>query len=89
MIIPSATGQEVLHIGMKVTEGIGHYKIVKVITFYPRFVIKNTLRDSICIRPAGSTYTLTMEPNERQPLHWLRAGVDPQMVVSYPSINRW
>ena len=65
------------------------YKIIKVITFYPRFVVKNTLRDPICIRPAGSTYTLTLQPDERQALHWLRRDHVPQMVMSYPSINRW
>jgi len=87
--IPSSSGQEEITIGMKVTEGIGSYKIIKVITFYPRFVVQNKLRDAICVRPAGSTYTLTLEPEQRQPLHWLRRSQTPQLVLSYPHINKW
>ena len=65
------------------------YKIIKVITFYPRFVIKNSLGDALCVRPAGSTYTLTLQGDERQAVHWWRRGALSQLVMSYPSINKW
>lgn len=41
------------------------------------------------MRPAGSTYTLTLQAEERQALHWLRRGQTPQLVLSYPHINEW
>lgn len=65
------------------------YKIIKVITFYPRFVVQNKLTDAICVRPTGTTYKLTLQPEERQALHWLKRGQTPQLVMSYPQINQW
>ena len=103
VVVPSASGDEEIHIGMKVTDGLGdvscvscttkidahhlsqQYKLTKVVTIYPRFILKNDLEQAIRVREMGSKETMTVPPGERYSLGFLRAGGEPRIVLSYPS----
>ncbi|ORY90221.1 hypothetical protein BCR35DRAFT_261800 [Leucosporidium creatinivorum] len=82
--LPSASGDEEIHVGIKVTEGLGDYKLTKVITLCPRFIVKNNLSHDIRFRELGSTKEVTLHAGDRHSLEFIRAGQEPQLVLSYP-----
>ncbi|SCV68005.1 BQ2448_126 [Microbotryum intermedium] len=84
VVLPSASGTEEIHIGLKVTEGTGDYKLTKVVTLYPRFIVKNSLDHDIRVRELGSTSEKVLAPGDRHPLGFMRAGRKPQLVLSQP-----
>ena len=89
LAIPSQ-GQknEESHLGLSWTEGLGKYKLTKVITLAPRFLIKNNLSESMCFRehsvaPHGRS---TLEPGERAPLYTFQTR-DKLLTVAFPGMN--
>lgn len=89
LAIPSK-GQksEETHVGLSWTEGLGKYKLTKVVTLSPRFLIKNNLPEPICFRehsvvPHGRS---TLDPGERVPLYTLRTK-DKLLTVAFPGMN--
>ncbi|KAI0068196.1 hypothetical protein BV25DRAFT_1793389 [Artomyces pyxidatus] len=80
---------EEVHVGLSWTEGLGKYKLTKVITLAPRFLIKNNLSEPICFRehgvaPRGRS---SLEPGERTPMHSMRMGYDKFLTVAFPGLN--
>ncbi len=78
-----------IHTGVSWTEGLGKYKLTKVITLAPRFIVKNNFSQSLAIREHGVAPRgrAAMEPGERRPLNFLRVGVDKLMTVALPGLN--
>ncbi|KAL6309957.1 vacuolar protein sorting-associated protein 13 [Sparassis latifolia] len=93
LVISSRTQRlEEIHIGLSWTEGLGKYKLTKVITLTPRFIIKNNFSEAISFRehgvaPRGRS---TLVPDERCPLHFIRAGDEKLLTLALPGLNaRW
>ena len=79
---------EETHVGLSWTEGLGKYKLTKVITLAPRFLIKNNLSEAMCFRehsvvPHGRS---VLEPGDRVPLYTLRTR-DKLLTVAFPGMN--
>ncbi|GAA5992083.1 hypothetical protein JCM10908_000736 [Rhodotorula pacifica] len=89
VILPSATGNEEVRVGLKVEEGLGDYKLTKVITLCPRFLIKNNFGDDLRVRELGSTSDVRVPTGQRHHVGFLRAGQDPQFVLSLAESGRW
>ncbi|KAK4052926.1 Vacuolar protein sorting-associated protein 13 [Microbotryomycetes sp. JL221] len=90
VVLPSASGDSQIHIGLKVTEGLGDYKLTKVITLYPRFIVKNNLGQDIRVREVGSTDEKLLANGDRHFLQFMRTGIEPQLVLAYPgSPSQW
>jgi vacuolar protein sorting-associated protein 13A/C len=92
VVLPSSTKQTEIHIGITVDEGEGKYKMTKVVTLTPRFVLKSNLSETIQVREpgSGSTGIMTLEPGQRLPLHFLRATQNKQLTLMFPGINnKW
>jgi vacuolar protein sorting-associated protein 13A/C len=92
LIIPSqAQRSEEIHVGLSWTEGLGKYKLTKVITLAPRYLIKNNLPDPLCFRqycvPPRDRNSSIIEPGQRCPLHFLRIGEEMLLTVGYPGLN--
>lgn len=92
-MIPANTQKsEEIHIGLSWTEGLGKYKLTKVITLAPRFLIVNHLPDAISFRehgvpPRGRS---TIEPGEKCPLQFMRASEEKLLTLAYPGLNaKW
>jgi vacuolar protein sorting-associated protein 13A/C len=89
LVIPSqGQKKEETHLGLSWTEGLGKYKLTKVITLAPRFLIKNNLSEPMCFRehsvaPHGRS---TLDPGERAPLYTLRTR-DKLLTVAFPGMN--
>ncbi|KAL7273138.1 Vacuolar protein sorting-associated protein 13 [Rhizina undulata] len=92
IVLPSAAKQTEIHIGISVDEGEGKYKMTKVVTLTPRFILKSKLQEDIQIRQfeTGSDNIMTLRPGELLPLHFLKATHQKQLTLLFPGINnRW
>ncbi|KWU46731.1 hypothetical protein RHOSPDRAFT_14825 [Rhodotorula sp. JG-1b] len=89
VILPSATGNEEVRVGLKVEEGLGDYKLTKVITLCPRFLVKNNFGEELRVRELGSANDVRVPPGQRHHVGFLRAGQKPQLVLSLADSGRW
>ncbi|KAF2203968.1 vacuolar protein sorting-associated protein-like protein vps13 [Delitschia confertaspora ATCC 74209] len=85
--LPSIKGNSDMHIGITVAEGEGKYKLSKVVTIAPRYIIKNKLKEEVNIREPGSSEWMSVKDGELLPLRWLRQGGNPQLSLCYPGVN--
>lgn len=61
-----------MNFGVSIEEGEGKYKLTKVISFAPRFVLRNCLKSALFIAEVGSTKQFEISPGELLPLYHLR-----------------
>ncbi|TCD71537.1 hypothetical protein EIP91_008918 [Steccherinum ochraceum] len=90
LAIPSQTHKtEEIHAGLSWSEGLGKYKLTKVITVAPRFIVRNASQTAISFREVGSTPRgrAVLNPGEKAPLHYLRMGEDKLLTIAYPGLN--
>ncbi|KAF5370222.1 hypothetical protein D9615_010080 [Tricholomella constricta] len=78
-----------IHVGLTWSEGLGKYKLTKVITLAPRFLIKNDLTEAISFREHGAPPRdrSVINPGERRPIQVIRAGTEKLLTVAYPGLN--
>ncbi|KAJ7492621.1 vacuolar protein sorting-associated protein 13 [Mycena latifolia] len=78
-----------IHIGVSWSEGLGKYKLTKVITLAPRFLIKNNLSEAISFREHGVAprERSIIKPGERCPLHFMRGGQERLLTVAFSGLN--
>jgi vacuolar protein sorting-associated protein 13A/C len=85
--LPAQSGREEMHAGLIVEEGEGKYKLTKVVTVTPRFVVKNRLSEEIQIREPGSSDAATLKPGELHPLRFLKQNTGQQLCLCFPGVN--
>ena len=85
--VPAQSGREEMHAGLIVEEGEGKYKLTKVVTVTPRFVVKNRLSEEIQIREPGSSDAATLKPGELHPLRFLKQSTGQQLCLCFPGVN--
>ncbi|KAK0724982.1 hypothetical protein B0H67DRAFT_480247 [Lasiosphaeris hirsuta] len=76
-----------IHLGMTVDSGHGKYKMIKTVTFAPRYVIQNKLGEEINIREPSSSSLLALKGGALRPLHFLQRGGVNQLCLCYPGAN--
>ncbi|KAK0465028.1 vacuolar protein sorting-associated protein 13 [Desarmillaria tabescens] len=80
LVVASQTSKlDELHVGLSWGEGSGKYKLTKVLTLAPRFLVKNKLSEPIVFRVHGTN---------RCPLTTLRAGPEKLLTVAFPGLER-
>ncbi|KZT02705.1 vacuolar protein sorting-associated protein 13 [Laetiporus sulphureus 93-53] len=90
LAVPSQVQRsEEIHIGLSWSEGLGKYKLTKVITLAPRFIIKNNFSRAIAFRehgvaPRGRS---TLDPGERCSLQFIRTGEEKLLTIALPGLN--
>lgn len=90
LTIPSQSKNEEIHLGLTIEEGLGKFKLSKVIKLTPRYLVCNNLGEEINLREVGATDIITAPRDERQPVHFLRVGASKQMCLAYPGLNnKW
>ena len=87
VVLPDRHGRSEIHSGVSVAEGDGKYKLTKVVTIAPRFILKNKLNEDILVREPGSSNVLQIKSGELTPLHFLRQVVDKQLCLCFPGVN--
>ncbi|KAK6342601.1 hypothetical protein TWF718_007998 [Orbilia javanica] len=90
VVIASSSRQEEIHIGISVTEGEGKYKMTKIVTLTPRFILNSKLLEEINVRESASSRIMTLKPGELLPLHFLRQAHEKQLTLCFPGLdNQW
>lgn len=88
VVLPSASNtSEEIHIGIYVEEGQGKYKMSKIVTLTPRFIIKSRLSEEIHVREWASPNIMPLKPGDLLPLHFIKAGYQKQFCLSFPGPN--
>ncbi len=90
LVVASQTSKlDELHVGLSWGEGLGKYKLTKVLTLAPRFLVKNKLPEPIVFRVHGVALgdRSTLSPGERCPLTTLRAAPEKLLTVAFPGLN--
>ncbi|KXS98876.1 hypothetical protein AC578_10852 [Pseudocercospora eumusae] len=85
--LPAESGRSEMHCGLSVTEGEGKYKLTKVVSVTPRFIVKNKLSEDIQIREPGSSDAATLKPGELHPLRFLKQTTGQQLSLCFPGVN--
>lgn len=86
-VLQSSNSRSELHVGMSVAEGEGKYKLTKVVTVAPRFILKNKFKEEINIREPGSSNVMTMKHGDLLPLHFMRPALEKQLSLCFPGVN--
>ncbi|CAO1616705.1 unnamed protein product [Parajaminaea phylloscopi] len=90
VVLPSASNNEEIHLGLTVSDGLGKFKLSKVVKLRPRYIVRNHLDEPINLREAGAADFITSEAGTRLPLHFLRVGASKQMTLAWPGLNnKW
>ncbi|KAJ2960621.1 hypothetical protein NQZ79_g4034 [Umbelopsis isabellina] len=88
--LPSINRVEEFHVGVSVQEGQGKYKLTKLITFTPRYILRNDSGHDIKHREPGSRSDSLLEANSSSPLYFLRQSAEKQLSIKFPGVsNTW
>lgn len=89
-VLASSRTKTEMHVGLEVAEGEGKYKLTKVVTVTPRFVLKNKLGEDINIREPSSSNVTSVRNGDLLPLHFLRQSQKKQLSLCFPGVdNQW
>ena len=81
---------EEIQVGLSWTEALGKYKLTKVITLNPRFILVNRLNTAIAFREHGGTARGTVAPGEKSFMHFMRNNEQKLLTLAHPGLNaRW
>jgi vacuolar protein sorting-associated protein 13A/C len=88
VVLPSSTSPNTeIHVGISIENGEGKYKMTKVVTLAPRFILKNRLSEEINVREPGSSDLMTLKPGELKALHFLQKTSTKQLCLCFPGLN--
>ncbi|CEO60240.1 Putative Function: promotes endosomal cycling of TGN [Penicillium brasilianum] len=87
VVFPDREGRSEFHSGVSVAEGEGKYKMTKVVTIAPRFILKSKLNEDLLVREPGSPNVLQISSGELVPLQFLRQVTDKQLCLCFPGVN--
>ncbi|CAG8982131.1 hypothetical protein HYALB_00003223 [Hymenoscyphus albidus] len=87
VVLPSPSQDTEIHVGISVESGEGKYKMTKVVTLAPRFVLKNRMDEEISVREPGSSDSMTLKPQALQPLHFLQKSARKQLSLCFLGVN--
>ncbi|KAI1388182.1 vacuolar protein sorting-associated protein 13 [Hypoxylon trugodes] len=85
--LPSSRKDSEIHVGITVEPGDGKYKLTKVVTLAPRFVVKNKIGEELVVRESTSSKTMTLKAGALQPLHWLQKSATKQIALRFPGVD--
>ncbi|RSL40809.1 hypothetical protein CEP53_013138 [Fusarium sp. AF-6] len=87
VVLNSPNKNKEIHVGITVKSGEGKYKLTKVVTLAPRFVLHNKLGEEILVRESSSSGYLTLGSGALQPLHFMQKSKVKQLCLCYPGVN--
>ncbi|KAM5373472.1 hypothetical protein ACJZ2D_006966 [Fusarium nematophilum] len=87
VVLNSPNKNKEIHVGITVKSGEGKYKMTKVVTLAPRFVLQNKLGEEILVRESSSSGYLTLGQGALQPLHFMQKSRVKQLCLCYPGVN--
>ena len=89
-VLASSRTKTEMHVGLEVAEGEGKYKLTKVVTVTPRYILKNKMSEDLNIKEPGSSNVTTLKTGRLLPLQFLRQGQSKQLSLCFPGVdNQW
>ena len=89
-IASSTQKMEEIHVGLSWAEALGKYKLTKVITLNPRFIIVNRLSIDVTFREHGGAGRGTVAPGGKSFMDFMRTNDEKLLTLAYPGLNaRW
>lgn len=89
-IASSTQKMEEIHVGLSWTEALGKYKLTKVITLNPRFILINRLNTDVTFREHGGAGRGSVYSGEKSFIHFMRTCDERLLTLAYPGLNaRW
>jgi len=85
--LPSSTSKTEMHVGVSIAEGEGKYKMTKIVTVTPRFILKNKINEDINVREPGSSQVLLLKSGDLLPLRYLRQVPEKQLCLCFVGVN--
>ncbi|KAL5628611.1 hypothetical protein BROUX41_003359 [Berkeleyomyces rouxiae] len=76
-----------ISIGLAVESGIAKYRLTKIVTISPRFIIINKLDEDLQAREPSSSGLLILKPRLLEPLRFMSKSPTKQLCLSFPGIN--
>lgn len=79
------------HVGVSWTSGLGKYKLTKVVTFAPRYVLKNELEQDIVFRESGDPGNdAPLRTGSSTPIFALSSRREAALAFKYPGVgSKW
>lgn len=87
VVLNSSSKDKEVHLGLTVNSGDGKYKLTRVVTLAPRFVLQNKLDEEILIRESSSPGYMTLKPKALQPLQFMHKSAVKQLCLCYDGVN--
>ncbi|ROT38314.1 vacuolar protein sorting-associated protein [Sodiomyces alkalinus F11] len=88
VVLPSTRANNTeIHVGITIESGEGKYKMTKVVTLAPRFVIENKLDEELNVRESSTSGFMTLKPGSFQPLHFMQKTRVKQLSLCYTGVN--
>lgn len=87
IVLGSNSGNTNTYVGLSYSEGLGKYKLTKVITIAPRFMIKNTFQYALRIRQHSTNKDIVVKKGETVPIHELQNDAPSQMSMAFDEPN--
>ena len=85
--LPAPDSRSEMHVGVSVREGEGKYKLTKVVTVAPRYIIKNKISEAIQVREPGSSAISSLDTGGLLPLKYVRSTSEKQLCLCFPGVN--
>ncbi|KAI8610486.1 hypothetical protein BC830DRAFT_1069804 [Chytriomyces sp. MP71] len=79
IMIPCNNKDQEAHLGIRVNEGEGKYFLSKVVTFTPRFMVKNNIGEDLHCRQGAKQQPLLIKSKSSMPLIYFTEGVPRQL----------
>ncbi|KAJ1923434.1 Vacuolar protein sorting-associated protein 13, partial [Tieghemiomyces parasiticus] len=92
VVIPATAGATAtsVHVGVSVEPGPGKFSRSKVVTFTPRYVLKNNTGLELQFRELGTARSTPLGNDTRVPLHFIHAPREKQLTLNAPTApNHW
>lgn len=81
--------QAEMNFGINIKEGEGKYNLSKVVTIAPRYVLRNTLNETLHLVENGSSKQLEVKPGELIPLYNLRRIEKKSLLMKLSQSKTW
>lgn len=75
--------QTEMNFGVSISEGEGKYQLSKIVTFSPRYVIKNAISEPLCLVENGSTKQILLDAGQLIPLYSLHRVENKSIMLKF------
>lgn len=84
----AASGDREAHLGLEVEDGLGRFKLSKVVKITPRYIVWNTLPEAIVLREDSGSDSVSVASGERKPVYWFHINATRHAVLAFSGADQ-